>query len=70
MPTEIWSGGRQEYYGSGVVPKTSDTPRMLLVKRLRSLISLNGAVSANREPMSGDTQRILRNKILSVLDGT
>lgn len=69
MPNEVWSGGIQELYGSGVVPKTSDTVRMLLVKRLKALILSKGAVSADRYPKVGDTNRVLRNKIVLVLDG-
>jgi hypothetical protein len=69
MPTEIWSGGKQERYGSGVVPKTSDTRRILLVKRLRSLIQNKGAVSADRYPMSSDTRRVLLLKIDAVQNG-
>ena len=47
MANEIWSGGTKESYGSGTVPKVSDTIRMLLVKRLLALIAQNGTVSAN-----------------------
>lgn len=69
MANEIWSGGTKESYGSGTVPKVSDTIRMLLVKRLLALIAQNGTVSADRYPCIGDTKRVLRNKIVRVLNG-
>ncbi|MBU6231593.1 hypothetical protein KGP36_02900 [Patescibacteria group bacterium] len=69
MPTEIWSGGKQEFFGSGTVGKTSDTKRILLVKRLRALIASKGAVSADRYGKIGDTKRVLKLKIDAVLDG-
>lgn len=69
MANEVWSGGVNESYGSGTIPKANDPCRKLLVKRLRALIANKGAVSADRYPKVADTKRVLRNKIVRVLDG-
>lgn len=59
----------REFYGSGIVPKISDTSRMLLVKWLLSLIVNKGATNVRNYPLSGDTKQMLRIKILRELDG-
>lgn len=58
-----------ELYGSGTVPKKGDTLRMLLVKRLTSLIATKGTSNSNNVAHKGDTRRVLRRKIDNVLAG-
>jgi len=59
----------QEVYGSGVIAKEFDTRRMLLVKRLTSLISKRGTTNQANYPFITDTSYMLRKKIVRVLNG-
>lgn len=58
-----------EVLGSGTTPLKSDTKRLLLIKRLMSLINGVGTLNVNNYPFKGDTCRMLRVKIDRVLTG-
>lgn len=69
MIEEIWHGGTPESYGSGVIPQTSDSKRMLWVKKLLVIQSQVDTPLERNNPKIADTIRVLKLKCVRAENG-
>lgn len=62
MPAEIWSGGVREVWASGIVPQTTDSRRVLWLKKLLVILGNSADPDPDNYPMIGDPIRVLKLK--------